>query len=152
MKKHDSFYDSLMVKMGFLLHKKFSIHLLVIFIINLLSAMIVTGTFNAFNNPIVSYKIMAFILFVLVTMLIETILKVFILRHFISIIFRTFGIISLIIQVSIFMLGDVLVSNFNFNPVWLLSVLSFTIMFVIVRIVLIIFYQKYILRHIMEEV
>lgn len=151
MKNDNNFYDNLMVKMGFLLHKKFSIHLLIVFIINLLAAITVTGIFNAFNNPLITYKIMAFILFIIITSLMEVLVKVFILRHFIGLLFKTFGLLTAALQMLVFMFGDIIVDEFIFNDSFIISSLIFTISFIFIRTLLVIFYQKYILRRLIRE-
>lgn len=147
MEKKNNFYDSLMVKMGFLLHERFSVHILMLFVINMISAVIITGIFNAFKEPLVTYEILGFILFIVITTLVEALLKVFVLRHFISLLFRTWGILTALIQIMIFMLGDLIVAKFNFNTIWLVSILAFSFIFIVVRLAIVIIYQKYILKY-----
>lgn len=151
MNKQDNFYNSIIVKSGFLLHKKFSIHILVLLILNFLSAIIVVGFFNFITKPLITYKISAFILFIIVATLLEIIIKMFVLRHFISLIFKTFGTITFLIQGIIFYLSSLIVNHLEFNYIVVINVAIFSLIFLLIRLMLIIVYQKYVLKHMKKE-
>lgn len=151
MNNKEKFYNSIIVKFGFLLHENFSVHAVVLLILNLLSAITVTGIFNLFNYPLINYKITSFILFVIIATLLELVVKTFVMRYFIDIIFKTFGTLTLIIHALLFYLSEVIVNNFTFTNSVILSILIFTVVFLIVRLLLINIYQKYVLKHLIKK-
>lgn len=151
MEGKNKFYNSIIVKFGFLLHENFSIHSLVLFVLNMLSAIVVTGLFNLIKIPLINYKISSFVLFVLVATLLELVIKTFVLRYFISIIFKTFGTITLLLQAIIFYITALIVNNFIFNPISIISIFFFTIGFLVIRLLLISIYQKYLLKYLIKK-
>lgn len=151
METKNKFYNSLIVKFGFLLHENFSIHSLVLFILNILSAIAITGLFNFLKQPLIAYRISSFILFILVATLLELVVKTFVLRYFINIIFKTFGGITILIQAILFYATTFIVNNFNFNQISIISVFVFTISFLIIRLLIISIYQKYILKYLVKK-
>lgn len=151
MEGKNKFYNSIIVKFGFLLHENFSIHSLVLFVLNMLSAIVVTGLFNLIKLPLINYKISSFVLFVLVATLLELVIKTFVLRYFISIIFKTFGTITLLLQAIIFYITALIVNNFIFNPISIITIFFFTIGFLVIRLLLISIYQKYLLKYLIKK-
>lgn len=151
MERKNKFYNSIIVKFGFLLHENFSVHSIVLFVLNFLAAIIITGLFNLFEQPLINYQISSFILFILVVTLLELIVKTFVLRYFLGLILKTFGSITFVIQAILFHLTSIIVNNFIFNPISIISIFFFTIGFLIIRLLLISIYQKRILKYLIKK-
>lgn len=151
MKRKDSFYNSMIVKFGFLLHKRFSIHSLVLLILNFIAGIIITGLFNFFNEPLISYKILSFVFFIVLTTLLELIIKTYYIRYFLVTIIKSFGLITLFMQGIFFYIASLIVDDFSFNANIILSIFTFTLIFLLVRLALINIYQKYILKKLIRE-
>lgn len=151
MKRKDSFYNSMIVKFGFLLHKRFSIHSLVLLILNFIAGIIIIGLFNFFNEPLISYKILSFVFFIVLTTLLELIIKTYYIRYFLVTIIKSFGLITLFMQGIFFYIASLIVDDFSFNANIILSIFTFTLIFLLVRLALINIYQKYILKKLIRE-
>lgn|SRR5690554_740089 len=137
--KKKSFLESL----GIFLHPKFEFHLLIELVINLIAIIPVIGLFELFKYPLVTYaNIIGVIIYIIVSTLLMESLKVYILRHFINYIFKTKGIILFILYAIVFYTTTFLIKDLMFNKNVLLNLIVFTICFLILKILLIIVYQR----------
>jgi len=137
--KKKSFLESL----GLFLHPKFEFHLLIELVINLVTVVPVIGLFELFEYPLVTYaNIIGVIIYIVVATFLMESLKVYILRHFINYIFKSKGIILFIIYGLIFYLTTFLIKDLMFNKNVLLNLFIFTVSFLILKILLIIVYQR----------
>lgn len=142
MKESKDFYNSYVARFGFFLHHNFGIHLLLVLFFNFISAIVAVGLLELFKSPALSFDIIGFVLFIIIVTLIEVIIKIFVLRHFIDLIFKTKGIITFVLQNIIFYVATLFVNNVEFNKVIVLNILVFSLIFFIIRFFLINIYQK----------
>jgi len=142
------FNESYMAKFGFFLHKNMGMHVLIVLILNTISLIVTVGLFELIGRPVLNFEIAGFIFFVIVATLIEVSLKIFVLRHFINLIVKTYGFLLIILQVIIFFLSKLIVTEVSFAYMEVLSLIYMTLLFLLIRLVLIIIYQRYIMKKI----
>ena len=151
MKRLDPFYNSIMHKFGFVLHKRFSMHMLILLIMNLISGFTIVGLFSLIKNPVINYRVVDFIVFIIVVTVVELIVKTLMVRYFIKWILRSFGILTLIVQGLIFWLSSLMIERLNFIEPVVLNLFFYTLSFLFLRLALISIYQKYIVNKFMRE-
>ncbi|MDY0276961.1 MAG: hypothetical protein RBQ97_02635 [Acholeplasma sp.] len=148
MRDSKDFNESYMAKFGFFLHKNMGMHVLIVLILNTISLIVTVGLFELIGRPVLNFEIAGFIFFVIVATLIEVSLKIFVLRHFINLIVKTYGFLLIILQVIIFFLSKLIVTEVSFAYMEVLSLIYMTLLFLLIRLVLIIIYQRYIMKKI----
>lgn len=137
--KKKSFLESL----GIFLHPKFEYHLLMELGLNLVTVVPIIGLFELFKYPLVSYaSIAGVIIYIIVVTLIAESIKVFILRHFIDYIFKSKGLILFVLYGIIFYITTFLIKDLQFTNIVVINVLIFSISFIILKILLIILFQR----------
>lgn len=119
-------------KMGYFLHDKFSLHILLTILVNLFSFGIVMGFSKQLFKIADIYSIQAFIIVIIMYSLFETSIKILSISLFYKFIIQTFGLIFLCINLFLFWIITLMVNDFTFlnNP---LNILTFTILFMMVR-------------------
>lgn len=130
--------------MGFYLHKKLEIHLLITAIFNAISFLVVVGLFNLLNFPLIVYdEIIGIIIYSLINTAIIEVIKIFIIRHFADFVLKTKGLIFLVIDgLTFWITSEIFVENFSFRPVKFVTILIFTVSFFIMKVLLVITLQR----------
>lgn len=144
-KKPVKFSNTNRGKLAFFLHSNLGLHLIITLIINLISSITVIGIFEIFSNRVISFTIPSLLLFIVVSTLIEVALLIFIIRYFVLLIYKSFGTIMILIQGIIFYLAHLLVEEISFLNNLLLSVLYFTVVYLVVKLLIVVIYQRYIM-------
>ncbi|VEU79577.1 Prolipoprotein diacylglyceryl transferase [Haploplasma axanthum] len=147
MNNKNDFYNSFRAKFAFFLHPNLGIHLLIVLTLNLITAVTITGLFEISKYPLIKFEIVGFILFIVISTLIEVLTKIFILRYFILIVLKSFATVFLGLQILIFYVTSLLFKEeISFTGSKILSILIFTCSFLLLRTMLIIIYQRYIMK------
>lgn len=151
MKRSKDFKDTYSSKYGIFLHNNLGIHFLIVLMFNLIISVTLVGIFEQSKYPIFDFKIAGFIFYIIITTLLETMLTIFLLRHFLKFIFKTKGVIIYITYALIFYISTFLVEGVNFKENVLIKLLVYTFLFLILRIFFVIIYQRYIFRNKKKE-
>lgn len=139
MKKKKKFLESL----GLFLHPKFEFHLLIEIMMNLLSIVPIIGIFELLNYPLVSYSgVAGVIIYVVVLTLVMESFKVYILRHFIDFLFKTKGLLLYFMYILFFYLTTFIVKDLSFRENKVINIFIFTTLFIFLKVMLIIVYQR----------
>lgn len=139
MKKKKTFLESL----GLFLHPKFEFHLLIEIMMNLLSIVPIIGIFELLNYPLVSYSgVAGVIIYVVVLTLVMESFKVYILRHFIDFLFKTKGLFLYFMYILFFYLTTFIVKDLSFRENKVINIFIFTTLFIFLKVMLIIVYQR----------
>lgn len=139
MKKKKKFLESL----GLFLHPKFEFHLLIEIMMNLLSIVPIIGIFELLNYPLVSYSgVAGVIIYIVVLTLVMESFKVYILRHFIDFLFKTKGLFLYFMYILFFYLTTFIVKDLSFRENKVINIFIFTTLFIFLKVMLIIVYQR----------
>lgn len=128
-------------KMGYFLHKNFSTHILLTILVNLFSFGIVMGFSKEFLKIADIYSIQAFIIVVIMYSLFETTLKILAISLFFKVVIKTFGLLFLFINISLFWVINLMVHDFTFltHP---FNIFTFTILFMMIRTLFTVYVRK----------
>lgn len=128
-------------QMGFLLHKRFGMHILLTLMTNLLVAAIIIGLSRITISFVEVYSFEAFFIAITLYTFIEIPIKLLSLKYMFKYIVRSFGFIFFIYNVAIFFVVSLMVNDFDFliDP---LNVVFFTIAFTVLRSILNIYIRK----------
>lgn len=132
-------------KLAFFLHSNLGLHVIITFMINLISSIIVIGIFELFSKKLLIFTIPSFLIFIAIATLIEVSLLIFVIRYFVLLIYKSFGTIMVLIQGLVFYLAHLLLEDITFVNSLLLSLLYFTVVFLVVKLLIVIIYQRYIM-------
>jgi len=139
MKKRKSFFESL----GLFLHPKFEIHLLIELMFNLLAIIPIIGIFELVKYPLVSYSgIAGVIIYVVVLTLVVESFKVYILRHFIHYLIKTKGLLLYLSYLVVFYVTTFIIKDLAINENKIINLFILTTLFLLLKIGLIIIYQR----------
>src|SRR5690625_3783743 len=139
MKKRKSFFESL----GLFLHPKFEIHLLIELMFNLLAIIPIIGIFELVKYPLVSYSgIAGVIIYVVVLTLVVESFKVYILRHFIHYLIKTKGLLLYLSYLVVFYVTTFIIKDLTINENKIINLFILTTLFLLLKIGLIIIYQR----------
>jgi len=130
------------VKIGFLLHKKFSIHILLSMILNLLASAVIIGFSAGVSQPILAIEPLGYVIGILLFTLTDNFIRILLYKYLLKYMIMSFGIISYILMVlQFFMVDSVLGPTFAFLGVE--HLLIFILFFAILRWGLTYYYQRY---------
>jgi len=130
-------------QVGFLVHKNFTIHFILMVLINLLVGATTLGTFEVFEYPLVEFGLASFFMYMLIFTTFEALVKVFIFKYFMRAIILSFGLINLAITYIIFYLGTFIVKDIQFiKPNEMFNLLIFSICFSVIRNIVIYYVRK----------
>ena len=127
-------------KLGLYLHSKFEIHLLITTIFNLISFVVVIGLFEFFEYPLITFNyISGIVILSLVTTLIMEVIKLFLVRHFFDLIYKSKGLIFLFLYIGV-VLGTtyIFVDDVKFLKNVFIKASIFVVMFEIMKLLLVI--------------
>lgn len=145
------FHQTYMARFGLFLHPNLSIHLLILLIMNAICITSSIGVFEMFNYDLLSFSIMSLTLFILISTLIEVILKIFIFRHFTNIYLKSFGILPTLTQFVLFYLTQLILKD-ELVFTKFVNIIYLTLVFIVLRFFLIIIYQRYIMKKITRSI
>lgn len=135
--------DSNVVKLGFFLSRNLGFHILFSIILNFIITVVLIGLFDAIKFPIFNFKFMGLIMFIVIATLLEVTVLIFIVRHLIKLVIKSFGLMLVVVQGVIFYLTTLLVVDLSFQAVVFVKIVVFTIAFLILKIIAIIIIQRY---------
>lgn len=135
--------DSNVVKLGFFLSYNLGYHILFSIILNFIITVVLIGLFDAIKFPIFNFKFMGLIMFIVIATLLEVTVLIFIVRHLIKSVIKSFGLMLVVVQGVIFYLTTLLVVDLSFQAVVFVKIVVFTIAFLILKIIAIIIIQRY---------
>lgn len=135
--------DSNVVKLGFFLSYNLGFHILFSIILNFIITVVLIGLFDAIKFPIFNFKFMGLIMFIVIATLLEVTVLIFIVRHLIKLVIKSFGLMLVVVQGVIFYLTTLLVVDLSFQAVVFVKIVVFTIAFFILKIIAIIIIQRY---------
>lgn len=135
--------DSNVVKLGFFLSFNLGFHILFSIILNFIITVVLIGLFDAIKFPIFNFKFMGLIMFIVIATLLEVTVLIFIVRHLIKLVIKSFGLMLFVVQGVIFYLTTLLVVDLSFQAVVFVKIVVFTIAFLILKIIAIIIIQRY---------
>ena len=98
----------------FKLHPKFEFHILILFVLNLLSAIITIAFSSLIKTEILEFQIVSLLIFLLLVTIFETIVKMLLYKSIYLISIFTFGIVPYIIQTAIFYVTTLIIHNIKF--------------------------------------
>jgi len=135
------------VRVSFLLHPKYSVHMLLSFLLNILASAVVIGLAIGVGEPLVSMDPIGYITAIMLFTFLENFVKLLVYRYFIKYVYLSFGLISLIINILLlFMVDAMLGAAFAFKGIEHLMI--FTVFFAIIKYILTHYYQRYrIIKH-----
>lgn len=131
---------------GIFLHPNLSIHLIISIIINFILGITIVGVFHALNYPLLTYLIVGFILYIIIFSLVELAVTIFVVRHLLKPFIKSRGLLLILTYALIFYLTTLVVTDVSFNSNVILKVLVFTVVFLIFKTILIIIYQRYLVK------
>lgn len=136
--------DLYVEKLGLYLHRKFEIHLLIVAIFNIISFIVVIGVFQLIDYPLVEFgSIMGVIIYSLVNTVILEVVKLFVVRHLMNLIFKSRGLIFIPITMLIFWLTSlVFIDDLTFRKNVLVNLTIFTVCYLFMKILLVIALQR----------
>ena len=136
--------DLYVEKLGLYLHRKFEVHLLIIVIFNIISFIVVMGVFQLLNYPLVDFgSVIGVIIYSLVNTVILEVIKLFVVRHLINLIFKTKGLLFIPITMFIFWLTSLIfIDDLTFRKNVLVNLTIFTVCYLFMKILLVIALQR----------
>ena len=132
------------VKISFLLHKRFSMHMALSFIFNTLTAAVIFGFAAGINQPIVSINPAGFIIAMMLLTLTENFIKLLAYKYILKYMLLSFGLISYIILILLFFSVD-LVLGPTFTFLGIEHLMIFTLLFAMIRFGITRIYQRHLL-------
>lgn len=135
--------DSNLVKLGFFLSRNLGFHILLSTIINFIITVVLVGMFDAMNFPIFHFKFIGLIMYVIIATLLEVTAIIFIVRHLMKLVIKSFGLLLVVVQGIIFYVTTLLVVDVSFQAVVFVKLLVFTITFLILKMIAIVLIQRY---------
>jgi uncharacterized membrane protein YvlD (DUF360 family) len=132
------------VKMGvsFMLHPKYSVHLTLSIVLNLVASAVIIGFALGTGLPLVEISPIGYLTAIILFTLIENFVKILVYRYLMKYVLMSFGLITYIINVVLFFAVDqMLGETFHFMGVEHLMI--FTLLFSVLRFILTHYYQRY---------
>lgn len=130
------------LKINFMLHPKFSVHILLSIVLNVLASAVIIGFSYGINMPVLLITPIGYITAILLYTLAENTIKIIVYRYLMKYVLMTFGLISYIIHVLLFFTVDRIYGvAFLFTGVE--ELLVFTLFFSVIRYILTHYYQRY---------
>lgn len=132
------------VKISFLLHKKFSMHMALSLIFNTITAAVIFGFAAGINQPIVSINPIGFIIAMLLLTLLENFVKLLAFKYILKYMLLSFGLISYIILILLFFSVDLMLGP-TFLFLGIEHLMIFTLLFALIRFSITRIYQRHLL-------
>ena len=96
------------VKINFLLHKKYSIHMAISMLFNTLTAAVIFGFAAGISQPVVSIIPLGFIIAMMLLTLMDNFIKLLTFKYLFKYILLSFGLISYILLILMFFIIDLM--------------------------------------------
>jgi len=133
------------LSLGFLLHRRYSIHLLLSMAINLLLSAVVIGLASGINQPLMEISFPGFALAIVLLTLIENVVKMLMFKYLTRLMILSIGILNVLVQIIILYGISLIVSQgFEFNGIEHLIVFAF--IFSILRVILSNYIRKWLYK------
>lgn len=128
-------------QLGFILHKHFSMHVLLTLVINLTCGAIVIGLLGIMHPVVQVYSIVGFVIAMVLYTLMELVVKLLMIRFIWKIVIQSFGLLFFIVNVSLFFIVELSVENFTFlyEPS---NIFIFTLVFMMTRLLFTTYVRK----------
>lgn len=128
----------------FRLHPKIEVHLLILLLINMISGVVAIAFGHLFKIDLIEYTLLSLVVFIVLSTIVEFIVKVIVYQYIHMVNVFMVGIPSYIIQCLLFYGVSSVTKAFNF--IGLKSLLIFTLIFMIFRIILTLIIRRYTFR------
>ena len=113
------------LSLGFLLHRNYLVHLAISLGINLVLFAVIIGLTSGINQPILTVKLPAYFIGVILFTLTENFIKLLLFKYFLRFMLLSMGLFSVFTQILILAIVDFMLINFDFNGVDHLIVFAF---------------------------